>query len=88
MKKQQVAGWVLNGLVSAFLIFGSAMGKFTEWDGKEKMFEHLGYDAQTIFQIGLVEVALAILILVPKVDFIAALLLTAYLGVRRRRTCA
>jgi uncharacterized membrane protein YphA (DoxX/SURF4 family) len=76
----KIAGWVLSFLVSAFLVFGSAMGKFIEWEGKQQMFDHLGYSANTIFKVGIVEVLLAILFLVPRVNLFAALLLTAYLG--------
>lgn len=80
MNKQKKAGWILSALISAFLIFGSASGKFMEWEGKDQMFEHLGYQTGTMFWIGVVEVTLAVLILVPKIEFIGALLLTAYLG--------
>ena len=80
MKYLKTAGWVLSAIVSAFLVFGSAMGKFTEWEGKQQLFDHLGYTADTIAKIGVVEVLLAVLFLVPRVDLVAALLLTAYLG--------
>jgi hypothetical protein len=79
-RNQRIAGWIVSGLVSLFLIGPSAMGKFVEWEGKEKMFEHLGYSAELIKQIGFVEIALALLFLVPRASFIAAVLLTGYLG--------
>ena len=41
-KTQRIVGWVLSGLLAAFLIGGSVMGKFLEWEGKEEMFEKLG----------------------------------------------
>ena len=80
MKYVKTIGWALSALVSAFLVLGSAMGKFTEWEGKQQLFDHLGYSADTIAKIGVVEVLLALLFLVPRVDLFAALLLTAYLG--------
>lgn len=78
--KSQMAGWVLSGLLSAFLILASAGGKFTEWEGKAEMFEHIGYSADVIFKIGVVEVIVSILFLIPRTGFLGAVLLTAYLG--------
>ena len=47
---------------------------------KKEMFDHLGYSSETLFKIGIVEACLAILYLVARVDFFAAILLTGYLG--------
>lgn len=80
MNKSKIGGWALSGFVSAFLIFGSAVGKFTEWEGKEEMFAKMGWTSQALFQVGIVEVVVAILFLIPKVDIIGAILVTAYLG--------
>ncbi|MCG6158279.1 DoxX family protein [Rubinisphaera margarita] len=80
MSKGQIAGWVLSGLLSAFLIFASAGGKFTDWEGKDEMFAKFGFTEEQMVQIGYVEVAIAVLYLVPRVDFIATVLLTGYLG--------
>ena len=79
-KKRCIAGWILSGLMAAFLIGGSALGKFTEWEGKDKMFEHIGYSQDTIFKIGVVEIVIAVLFLIPQTAFVGAILLTAYLG--------
>ena len=73
VSKSSIAGWVLSSLLAALLIVGSASGKFTEWEGKADMFAKLGWSAEVMFRIGLVEVACAIL-------FVAAILLTGYLG--------
>jgi len=78
--KKAIIGWVLSGLLSAFLIFASATPKFIEWEGKKEMMEKLGWTTDTIFKIGFVEAGLAILVLIPRVAFIATVLLTAYLG--------
>lgn len=79
-KKQRIVGWVLSGLTAAFLIVASAMGKFTDWEGKEKMFEQMGFDTDLMFKIGVLEVVLAIIYLIPRTSFIGAVLLTGYLG--------
>jgi DoxX-like family len=80
MPKIKLVGWGLSFVLVAFLIFASAAGKFTEWEGKEKMLEHIGFPASTVRNIGFVEVAIAILFLVPQCAFLGAVLLTGYLG--------
>ncbi|MEZ6091347.1 MAG: DoxX family protein [Pirellulaceae bacterium] len=79
-KKLRIVGWVLSFLLAAFLIFGSAMGKFTDFEGKAEMFAKLGWTEDVMFKIGIVEVAIAILFLIPRTAFVAAILLAAYLG--------
>src|SRR5215831_8308308 len=78
--KKVIPGWVLSALLSAFLILASATPKFIEWEGKKEMMEKLGWTTDTIFKIGIVEASLAILVLIPRVAFVATVLLTAYLG--------
>ena len=78
--KRLIAGWVMSVLLSLFLIGPSAGGKFVDWEGKEKMFEHLGYSTELMTRIGVVEVVVALLILIPRTAFIGGILLTAYLG--------
>ncbi|TWT93734.1 DoxX family protein [Stieleria varia] len=76
----KIAGWVLSVLIAVFLIVASAMGKFTQWEGKAEMFAKLGWTEDVMFWIGVVEVAIAILFLIPQTAFVAAILLAAYLG--------
>lgn len=79
-KKLLIAGWIVSGLVAAFLIAVSAAGKFTEWEGKAEMFGHLGYTTDLMMKIGVLEVVLTILYLIPRTAFLGAILLTGYLG--------
>ena len=78
-KTTQMVGWVMSALLTAFLLF-SASGKFVEWEGKAEMFEKLGFTIQLMTKIGVVEAILAVMFLIPRTGFLAALLLTAYLG--------
>ncbi len=80
LSKTKTGGWVLSVLISLFLIGASASGKFTQWEGKKEMFDKMGWSEQVMFNIGIVEVVIAILFLVPRAGFVAAILLTAYLG--------
>ncbi|MCR9115694.1 MAG: DoxX family protein [bacterium] len=79
-KKLRIAGWVLSGLVALFLIGASATGKFTQWEGKPEMFGQLGWSEDVMVKIGIVEVVITILFLIPRTSFVAAILLAAYLG--------
>ncbi len=72
-------GWALSGLLVAFMLF-SAMGKFTDFPGKAEMFEHLGWSESVMFYIGYIEVVIVLLYLIPRVAFIANIMITAYLG--------
>jgi hypothetical protein len=79
-KRGRIAGWVLSVLLVMFLVGASAVGKFTQWEGKAEMFQKMGWNEEVMFKIGVVEVAIAILFLIPRTSFIAAILLAAYLG--------
>ena len=78
-KMQRIAGWILSGLVTAFLLF-SASGKFMDWPGKEEMFQKMGYSFATMKGIGVVEVIATVLYVIPQTAFLGSILLTAYLG--------
>jgi uncharacterized membrane protein YphA (DoxX/SURF4 family) len=78
--KKQIAGWVLSGLIAAFLILASGIPKFIDWDKKAEMMEKMGWNTGVMLKIGIVEVTLAILFLIPRTAFVAAVLLTGYLG--------
>lgn len=79
-KKLRMFGWILSVLLSAFLIFASATGKFTDWEGKAEMFARMGWTEDVMFKIGIVEVTIAVLFLIPRTAVMAAILLVAYLG--------
>jgi hypothetical protein len=79
-KKVRITGWILSVLITLFLIGASAMGKFIEWEGKAEMFAKMGWTEEVMFKIGIVEVVIAILFLIPRTAFVAAILLAAYLG--------
>ncbi|MBX3420936.1 MAG: DoxX family protein [Pirellulaceae bacterium] len=80
MKKMRLAGWVLSVLLAAFLIIASAMGKFTQWEGKAEMFAKMGWSTEVMHTIGIVEVGIALMFLIPRTAFVGAILLTGYLG--------
>lgn len=79
-KAMKITGWVITVLVALFLMGPSALGKFVEWEGKEEMFSQLGFTTELMTKIGVLEVVLALLLLVPRTSFLGAILLTGYLG--------
>jgi uncharacterized membrane protein YphA (DoxX/SURF4 family) len=80
MSASRIIGWVLSALIAAMLIVASAGGKFTDWEGKEEQFATMGWNVDVMFTIGIVEVVIAIMFLIPRIAFVGAILLTAYLG--------
>ncbi|MBL9163416.1 MAG: DoxX family protein [Planctomycetaceae bacterium] len=80
MNVKKIIGWILSVLIAAMLMFLSAPGKFMDFDGKEEMFAKLGWGVEVMKTIGVIEIAVAILYLIPRTAFIGAVLITAYLG--------
>jgi hypothetical protein len=62
------------------LVAVSAPGKFMDFEGKEEMFAKLGWGVEVMKTIGVIEIAVAILYLIPRTAFVGAVLVTAYLG--------
>jgi hypothetical protein len=79
MNVKKIIGWVLSVLIVALLMF-SASFKFTDFDGKEEAFAKMGWGVDVMKTIGVVEIAVAILYLIPRTAFVGAVLVTAYLG--------
>lgn len=73
-------GWVLTGLVTLFLIGASGVPKFIDFPGKAEMFAKLGVTLEMGKTLGFLEIALAVLFVIPRTSFLGAILLTGYLG--------
>lgn len=78
--KTVIVGWVLSILIAMMLAGPSALGKFVEWDGKAEEFARMGWTEGVMFYIGIIEIAIAVLYLIPRTAFVAAILLAGYLG--------
>jgi hypothetical protein len=85
-KVLRIIGWVLSGLLAAFLIVASGVPKLVDSpdpDMKKQMEEILnkiGWSAETIKVIGVIEIVVALLYIIPRTGFLGAILLTGYLG--------
>jgi hypothetical protein len=80
MNAKKIVGWVLSVLIAVMLIAVSAPGKFIDFEGKEEMFAKMGWGVEVMKTIGVIEIVVAILYLIPRTAFIGAVLITAYLG--------
>jgi hypothetical protein len=80
MNRSKLAGWILSFLIAAMLAGPSAGGKLIDFEGKEEMFGKLGWPTGTMFYVAFVEIACAMLFLLPRTGFLGAILLTGYLG--------
>ena len=79
-KLKRIIGWVMTVLLEIMLIGLSGISKFMEFPGKKEMLDRMGISADLLSRIGVVEIAVAILFLIPRTSFIGAILITAYLG--------
>ncbi len=79
-KTRLITGWILGGILVAFLIFASAFGKFFGGDALQPMFDNFGLGGNARYYIGAIEVVSALLFLLPRTGIIGTLLLTAYMG--------
>jgi uncharacterized membrane protein YphA (DoxX/SURF4 family) len=70
----------MTGLLEILLIGISGIPKFMDWPGKKEMLDRMGMTADLMTRIGVVEILVAILFLIPRTSFVGAILITGYLG--------
>jgi hypothetical protein len=78
-KRRLVAGYVLTALVALFLTFDTII-KVLRLAPAVQGTTELGYPADTVLWIGIIELVCLGLYLVPRTSVLGALLLTGYLG--------
>jgi uncharacterized membrane protein YphA (DoxX/SURF4 family) len=74
-----IAGWILSLLPALLLIFSAVM-KFAKPPSVIDGFHQFGYPDRLIVPLGIVELACAILFLIPRTATLGAVLLAGYLG--------
>ncbi len=79
-KVQLITGRVLTALVGLFLIGASGIPKFIDWPGKKEMMDKIGIPLTLLPTIGVIEIVITIIYLIPRTAFLGAILITAYLG--------
>lgn len=79
-KTQLIVGWVLTGLLGLFLLVVSGVPKFIDFPDKQKFFDHMGISLGLAPVLGIIEVTVTLIYLIPRTSFVGAILLTGYLG--------
>jgi hypothetical protein len=79
-KIQRIIGWVLSGLLAAFFIGASGVPKLVGGEFMEKMNAEFGFNSDTMKGIGVLEIIIALLYVIPRTGFLGAILITGYLG--------
>lgn len=79
MKTKKTIGWVLTGLVLAFLLMDSIM-KLVQADAAIQGTVELGYRTDSVLTLGIILLVVTLLYAFPKTSVIGLILLTAYLG--------
>lgn len=75
----RIASWLLGILLAGVMIVSGVM-KFIRPPGFDDGIAHLGWDADKIFFVGVVEILIAVIYLIPRTAVLGAILLTAYMG--------
>jgi hypothetical protein len=78
-KKRLAAGYVITSLVVLFMIVDTVM-KVLQLPPAVQATIELGYPAQTVLWIGLIELICVGLYILPRTSVLGAILLTGYLG--------
>lgn len=77
MKK---AGWIMSAFVALFMLGASAAPKLLGAEAASASMEQLGWPSSPLLLIGILELACALLFLVPRTALLGAILLTAIYG--------
>lgn len=79
-KHLSLAGWVMIGLFALFMLGASAAPKLLGLDVAKSTFEPLGWSTNYLLMIGLIELVLTILIIIPRTALIGGILMMGLLG--------
>lgn len=79
-KTMTIAGWVLTGLFSLFILGASVFPKLSGMPIAEETMAQLGWPAGYVMTIGLIELGCLILYLYPRTNILGAVLFMAVFG--------
>ena len=82
-KTQRIIGWILTVLVGLFLIGVSGIPKFLDISkipNMADMMAKLQIPLDLLKILGIIEISVAVLYLIPRTSFLGAILTTGYLG--------
>jgi hypothetical protein len=78
-KTRNIIGWVLSGLIAAFLLFSASMKFMADAKGLADA-AGMGLNADEYYIIAVLEIISVILFLIPRTGVLGTMLLAAYLG--------
>lgn len=78
-KAARIIGWIIGVLPCLMLFFSAAM-KLSQSEQVIKDFTAIGYSANVLVPLGIIELVCTILYLIPQTSVLGAILLTGYLG--------
>jgi hypothetical protein len=76
---RKIAGWVVSGLVAAFMVLDGAM-KLEKTASVADAFARTGWPMDLAVTLGVILLGCTVLYLIPKTAVLGAILLTGYLG--------
>ncbi len=79
MKSHRTAGWIVSGLVAAFMVF-DAIGKLVKPAPVVEAFTRTGWPIELAASLGVILLICSILYVFPRTSVLGAILLTGYLG--------
>ncbi len=75
-----LAGWITTGLLALFMLGASATPKFLRLNAAINSMTELGWSSNYLLMLGLLEVVLTILFVIPRTSMLGAILLTGLFG--------
>jgi hypothetical protein len=76
---RKIAGWVVSGLVAAFMLLDAGL-KFAQPAGVAEAFQRTGWPMDLSVTLGVILLCCTVLYLIPKTAVLGSILLTGYLG--------
>lgn len=76
----KVTGWILSGLLAAFLLLASAAPKLFNMEAATTAMVNIGWSTDHLLLIGVIEVLCVVLYLVPRTALLGAILTMGLLG--------
>ena len=77
MKK---TGWILSGLIAAFLLFASVSPKLMDMEVARTAMTDIGWSPDYLLLIGVIELVCVVLFLIPRTALLGAILTMGLLG--------
>lgn len=75
----RIIGWGITALITAMLLM-SGVTKFLDFPGKDEAMAKVGIPVDLLPKLGVLEICITLLYVLPRTSFLGAILITGYLG--------